>query len=63
MNAVINKPRDSLDTNGDLIQAGSWSYMWDYLNRMLASGYNNSTTTYAYDTTGARGFTNKISSV
>ena len=28
--------------------------MWDYLNRMLASGYNNSTTTYAYDPSGAR---------
>ena len=28
--------------------------MWDYLNRMLASGYNNSTTTYAYDSSGAR---------
>jgi RHS repeat-associated protein len=28
--------------------------VWDYLNRMLASGYNNSTTTYAYDQSGAR---------
>jgi RHS repeat-associated protein len=28
--------------------------MWDYLNRMLASGYNNSTTTYAYDEFGSR---------
>ena len=28
--------------------------MWDYLNRMLASGYNNSTTTYAYDPSGTR---------
>ena len=28
--------------------------MWDYLNRMLASGFNNSTTTYAYDPSGAR---------
>ena len=28
--------------------------MWDYLNRMLASGYNNSTTTYAYDAAGER---------
>ena len=42
------------DANGNLIQAGGWSYMWDYLNRMLASGYNNSTTTYAYDPSGAR---------
>ena len=42
------------DANGNLIQAGGWSYVWDYLNRMLASGYNNSTTTYAYDATGAR---------
>jgi RHS repeat-associated protein len=44
----------SYDPNGNLIQAGGWSYMWDYLNRMLASGYNNSTTTYAYDPSGAR---------
>ena len=28
----------SYDANGNLIQAGGWSYMWDYLNRMLASG-------------------------
>jgi RHS repeat-associated protein len=44
----------SYDANGNLIQAGGWNYMWDYLNRMLASGYNNSTTTYAYDPSGAR---------
>ena len=44
----------SYDANGNLVQAGGWSYMWDYLNRMLASGYNNSTTTYAYDPSGAR---------
>jgi len=28
--------------------------MWDYLNRMLASGFNNSTTSYAYDEFGSR---------
>ena len=28
----------SYDANGNLIQAGGWSYMWDYLNRMLAVG-------------------------
>jgi RHS repeat-associated protein len=44
----------SYDANGNVTQAGGWSYVWDYLNRMLASGYNNSTTTYGYDTTGAR---------
>jgi RHS repeat-associated protein len=44
----------SYDANGNLIQAGGWSYVWDYLNRMLASGFNNSTTTYAYDPSGAR---------
>jgi RHS repeat-associated protein len=42
------------DANGNVTQAGGWSYVWDYLNRMLSSGYNNSTTTYGYDTTGAR---------
>ena len=25
------------DNNGNLMQAGGWSYVWDYLNRMLAS--------------------------
>ncbi len=44
----------SYDANGNLVQAGGWSHMWDYLNRMLASGFNNSTTTYAYDPSGAR---------
>ena len=33
------------DANGNVTQAGGWSYVWDYLNRMLAAGYNNSTTT------------------
>ena len=42
------------DNNGNLTQAGGWSYMWDYLNRMLASGFNNSTTTFAYDEFGSR---------
>jgi uncharacterized protein RhaS with RHS repeats len=42
------------DANGNLLQAGGWNYVWDYLNRMLASGFNNSTTTYAYDAMGAR---------
>ena len=42
------------DANGNLIQAGGRNYVWDYLNRMLASGYNNSTTTYAYDPAGNR---------
>ena len=28
------------DANGNLTQAGGWNYVWDYLNRMLASGYN-----------------------
>jgi RHS repeat-associated protein len=44
----------SYDANGNLLQAGGWSYVWDYLNRMLASSFNNSTTTYAYDPFGAR---------
>ena len=44
----------SYDANGNLIQAGGWNYVWDYLNRMLATGYNNSTTTYAYDQNGSR---------
>ena len=53
-NASVPTSTYSYDANGNLVQAGGWSYMWDYLNRMLASGFNNSTTTYAYDPSGAR---------
>src|SRR6516162_4980433 len=53
-NASVPTTTYAYDANGNLIQAGGWAYMWDYLNRMLASGYNNSTTTYAYDPSGAR---------
>jgi RHS repeat-associated protein len=53
-NASVPTTTYTYDANGNVTQAGGWSYVWDYLNRMLASGYNNSTTTYAYDATGAR---------
>jgi RHS repeat-associated protein len=53
-NADVATSTYSYDADGNLIQAGGWNYMWDYLNRMLASGYNNSTTTYAYDPAGNR---------
>jgi uncharacterized protein RhaS with RHS repeats len=53
-NASVSTTTYSYDANGNLVQTGGWSYMWDYLNRMLASGYNNSTTTYAYDEFGSR---------
>jgi RHS repeat-associated protein len=53
-NASVPTTTYSYDANGNLLQAGGWSYVWDYLNRMLASGYNKSTTTYAYDPSGAR---------
>src|SRR6516164_7655792 len=53
-NASVPTTTYAYDANGNLVQAGGWSYMWDYLNRMLASGYNNSTTTYAYDPAGNR---------
>jgi RHS repeat-associated protein len=53
-NASVPTSTYSYDANGNLVQAGGWSYMWDYLNRMLASGFNNSTTTYAYDQSGTR---------
>ena len=53
-NASVPTTTYSYDANGNLIQAGGWNYVWDYLNRMLASGFNNSTTTYAYDASGAR---------
>ena len=53
-NASVPTTTYAYDANGNLVQAGGWSYMWDYLNRMLASGFNNSTTTYAYDPAGNR---------
>jgi len=53
-NADVLTTTYSHDANGNLVQAGGWTYMWDYLNRMLATGYANSTTTYAYDPSGAR---------
>jgi RHS repeat-associated protein len=53
-NTSVSTTTYSYDANGNVTQAGGWSYVWDYLNRMLASGYNNSTTTYAYDQSGAR---------
>ena len=53
-NASVPTTTYTYDANGNLVQAGGWSYMWDYLNRMLASGLNNSTTTYAYDPAGNR---------
>jgi RHS repeat-associated protein len=53
-NADVATTTYTYDANGNVVQAGGWSYVWDYLNRMLASGYNNSTTTYAYDQSGAR---------
>src|SRR6516162_4579964 len=53
-NASVPTTTYTYDANGNVTQAGGWSYVWDYLNRMLAAGYNNSTTTYGYDTTGAR---------
>jgi RHS repeat-associated protein len=53
-NASVSTTTYTYDANGNLVQAGGWSYMWDYLNRMLASGLNNSTTTYAYDPAGNR---------
>jgi RHS repeat-associated protein len=53
-NADVATTTYTYDANGNVTQAGGWSYVWDYLNRMLASGYNNSTTTYAYDQSGAR---------
>jgi RHS repeat-associated protein len=44
----------SYDANGNLVQAGGWSYVWDYLNHMLTAGFGGSTTTYAYDAFGSR---------
>ena len=37
-NADVATTTYSYDANGNLIQAGGWSYVWDYLNRMLAIG-------------------------
>jgi RHS repeat-associated protein len=61
-NADVATTTYTYDANGNVTQAGGWSYVWDYLNRMLASGYNNSTTTYGYDATGARVLQNSTTS-
>jgi len=53
-NANVPTTTYSYDANGNLTQAGGWSYLWDYLNHMLAAGFGNSTTTYAYDAFGSR---------
>ncbi len=53
-NADVATTTYTYDANGNVVQTGGWTYVWDYLNRMLATGYNNSTTTYAYDPSGAR---------
>ena len=53
-NADVATTTYTYDANGNVTKAGGWTYVWDYLNRMLASGYNNSTTTYSYDAMGAR---------
>ena len=42
-NASVPTSTYSYDSNGNLTSGAGWGYTWDYLNRMLASGYNNST--------------------
>lgn len=37
------------DANGNVTRAGTWNYVWDYRNRMIAAGNGSGTTTYAYD--------------
>jgi RHS repeat-associated protein len=53
-NASVPTTTYAYDANGNVTQAGGWSYVWDYLNHMLAAGFGNSTTTYAYDAFGSR---------
>jgi RHS repeat-associated protein len=53
-NADVLTTTYTYDANGNVTQAGGWSYVWDYLNHMLAAGFGNSTTTYAYDAFGSR---------
>jgi RHS repeat-associated protein len=53
-NADVATTTYSYDANGNLTAGAGWGYVWDYLNHMLASGFGNSTTTYAYDEFGSR---------
>src|SRR5262245_7570721 len=46
------------DNSGNVIQrltdGALTTYRWDYGNRLIAIGYNNATTSYAYDAFGNR---------
>ncbi len=42
------------DANGNLTSDGTFTYTWDYLNRMTQSGNGTATSTYAYDQDGNR---------
>lgn len=42
------------DNNGNLSAAGTTGYLWDYRNRLTASGPTGATTTFAYDHTEQR---------
>jgi uncharacterized protein RhaS with RHS repeats len=53
-NANILTSTYAYDANGNLTSGAGWGYTWDYLNRMLSSGFGGSTTTYAYDSAGNR---------
>ena len=48
------------DANGNLVQKSVGgtvtTYLWDYLNRLLAVGSGGATTTFGYDASGARVF-------
>jgi RHS repeat-associated protein len=42
------------DNNGNVTQAGIWTYLYDYLNRITSIGGGGSTSTFGYDTFGSR---------
>ena len=45
----INGVTYTYDNNGNITGTGSWTYGWDYQNRLSSSGNGTATTTYGYD--------------
>lgn len=50
----VNGVTYTYDNNGNLSYDGTYTYTWDYQNRLTAVGTGSGTTTYAYDHMGNR---------
>jgi YD repeat-containing protein len=50
----VNRVTYTYDNNGNLTFDGTYTYTWDYQNRLTAVGNGSATSTYAYDHVGNR---------